>query len=127
MDFIGRLAAKGFVRPVLIVPIDSEFHFPLEVSLVFGDCDQPQDLFHSSVESFHHGDATALSNRSESGQDVLGFAPDVLEVLAFELACLVDDQVFGAYLLNIHDLIQRGSHFLRRRSAFEDGESNGAS
>ena len=53
----GGAAAKRVVGTMLVVPIDRESNFSLELSLIFGDRDQPQDLFQSSVESFHHGDA----------------------------------------------------------------------
>ena len=98
MDLVRRLAAKRFVRSVLIVPADRESYFALEFRLVFGNCDQPQEFFQGAVEPFHHGDATSLADRSKSRQDVLGFAPGILEVLALELATLIDNQVL--YLLS---------------------------
>jgi hypothetical protein len=77
------------------------------------------------VESFHDRNAISLSDGSKSRQDVLGFAPHVLKVLALELGALIDNQVFGPNYLSHHDSIQCGGHVFGRRSALEHGASYG--
>jgi hypothetical protein len=120
VHLIRRLAAERFVGAILVVPIDGEFYFSFEFSLIFGNYGQPQDSLQRSVESLHDGDATAFTNRSKSRQDVLGFAPDVLEVIAFELGALVDNQMFGLHMFSRHDAIHGRSHFLGGWPALEN-------
>lgn len=61
---------------MLVVPFDRQSNFLLEIRLVFWDCDQLQELFQSSMESFHHCNAATGAHRSESRQDAVGVAPD---------------------------------------------------
>ncbi len=90
VNVVRRLAVESLVRAVLLVPVDDESHFVLEIRLVLGYRDQTQNLLERSMETLHDGDAAVPPDRSESGQDVHGLAPDVLEVLAFELRALVN-------------------------------------
>ena len=126
VHLVRRLAAQGLVRAVLIVPIDDEPQFVLEIRLVLGHCDQKQNLLERAMEAFDNRNGAVLVNRSESRQDIPGFAPDVFEVFyrALELGALVDNQVFRANSLRRHDAIQGGCQFLRCGSAWEHRESH---
>ncbi len=84
------------MRAVLVVPVDDELQFALEGRLIFGDRRETQQLFQRSVKSLHDGNTTMLADGPKTRQDVLRLTPDVLEVLAFELSALIDNQVFGA-------------------------------
>ena len=126
VDFVRRPAAKRVVGATLVVPVDKEANLTLELRLVLGHRDQPQDLLERSMESFDDGDAAMLVDRTEPRQDVFGLAPGLFEVLALELGALINDQVFGLYSLREHDPIQRCRHLLRRGPALEHGESHGS-
>jgi hypothetical protein len=91
---------------VLVVPINDESDLAFKVGLILGDHDPSQDLFHRFVKSLDYGDASVLADRSESRPDVSYFAPVVLEVLAFELRALINNQMFGSHVLSGHDAIQ---------------------
>ncbi len=90
VNLVRRLAVESLVRAVFIVPVDDESHFVLAIRLVLGYRDPTHNLLERSMETLLDGDAAVPSDRSESGQDVHGLAPDVLEVLAFELRALAN-------------------------------------
>ena len=71
------------------------------------------------MEALHNSETSTLVDSSESGQDVRDLAPDVFEMLALELGPLVDNQVFGPYLLGGHNAIQGRRHFLGRGPVLE--------
>jgi hypothetical protein len=77
---------------MLIVPIDGECHFVLEIRLVLGYRNQTQNLLERSMEALNNRNGAVLVDRSESRQNIPGFAPDVFEVLALELRALIDNQ-----------------------------------
>ena len=64
LDLIRRLAFQGLVRAVFVVPNNGEIHFPFEFNVIFGDRDQPQNLFQRSVESLYDGDAPVPAHRT---------------------------------------------------------------
>jgi hypothetical protein len=101
VDFAWRSAAKRVMWTVLVLPFDDEVNLALEFRLILGHDDQPQDLLKRSVKAFDDRNATVLADRTETGQDVHGLAPDVLEVLALELP--IDNQMFGSDSLAEHD------------------------
>ena len=62
MHLVRRLAVEGFMRAVLVVPVDDEFQFAFEGCLIFGDGRETQQLFQRSVKPFHDGDAAMLAD-----------------------------------------------------------------
>ena len=111
-DLIGRAAVERVVRAVLVVPVDNQFDLPLELRLVLRYRDHPQKFFDRPMKTFDDGDTAVFANGTESRQDVRCLAP-LLEVFAFELAALIDDQVlwFGSFLAK--DVVEGRGHVLR--------------
>ena len=60
-----------------------------------------------------------FADRSEPRQDIHRLAPLLLEVLALELAALVDNQVLWFGLRNADDPVQRRRYFFGCRPRFE--------
>ena len=58
------------MRAVLIVPIDDESHFVLEIRLVLGYRNQIENLLERSMETLDNRNGAMLVDRSESRQDV---------------------------------------------------------
>ena len=52
-----------------------------------------------------------LADSSKPGQDLHILAPLLLEVLAFELAGLIDNQMLGLDLFSADNPVQRSRHF----------------
>ena len=85
VHLVGRLAVQGLVRAVLVVPVDDELKFVLELGLVLRNCRETQQLFQRSVKPFHDGDAAMLADSPKARQDVPRLTPDVLEMLALDI------------------------------------------
>ncbi len=98
-DLIGRLTVERVVRAVLVVPLENQFDFPLELRLVLGYRDHRQKFFGGPMKTLDDGNAAVPADGTESRKDAHRFAP-LLEVFALELRALIDDQVFrtGSFL-----------------------------
>ncbi len=85
--------------PVFIVPIGNQFDLPLELRLVLRHRDHRKKSFCGPMKTLDDGNAAVSTDGTESRQDAHRLAP-LLEVFAFELAALFDDQVlwFGSFL-----------------------------
>jgi hypothetical protein len=71
IHLVRRLSIQRFVRTVLIVPIDDEFHFVLEIRLVLGHCDQKQYLLERSMETFNNRNGAMLLTAPNRGRILL--------------------------------------------------------
>ena len=112
---------------MLVVPCDDASYLAFELCLVLGYCSEPQDVLERSMESLHNSNAAGLTDGTKPRLDVLGFAPNVFEVLALELGPLVNNQVLGTHFLSGNDAFQRGRYFLRCRSTLKHRKSHGPS
>ncbi len=52
-----------------------------------------------------------LADRAEPRQDICSLTPFLLEVLAFELAGLIDNQMLGLDLFSADSPVQRSRYF----------------
>jgi hypothetical protein len=77
VHLVRRLAVEGFVRAVLVVPVEDEPKFTLEGRLIFGDRRETHQLFQRSVKPLHDGNTTVLADGPKTRQDVTGcYLPD---------------------------------------------------
>ena len=91
----------------------------------FRDRRQEQDVFERPVKSFDHGDATMFANGAEPRQDAPQLTPVLFEVLALELAPLIDNQMFWLCLSLFDNSVQCCRDFLRRWPSLEYCKSHG--
>ena len=96
VDFIGRFAAKELMRPIAVVPVNTEPQLGGHAAHVKRDERQGCHAFglQRFDEAFDDRDAAVLADGAEAGSHVSAFAP-AFEARAPELGTLVGDVVLG--------------------------------
>ena len=93
VHLVGRSAAEELVRPMLVVPVETESQLPPHVIAPQRDGDATRALvFERPEDAFDHSATAVLSDGAKARPDAFAFAPG-LEAVTPELWALVADDV----------------------------------